>query len=103
MTDTDPVCQKSFWPRGEILAGVLVVMQLVWREWHSFPYTSLPASHLVWGCFNRIDMELYKCLPRLAERLRTPSAFTSDRDEDIERRLVIGSRLWLLVCKMAIE
>lgn len=59
-----------------------------------------PGSHAV---SMAIDMELYKCLPRLAERLRTPSAFTSDRDEDTERRLVIGSRLWLLVCKMAIE
>ncbi|OWZ63969.1 hypothetical protein AYX14_00154 [Cryptococcus neoformans] len=59
-----------------------------------------PGSHAV---SMAIDMELYKCLPRLSERLQTPSAFTNDRDEDTERRLVIGSRLWLLVCKMAIE
>lgn len=59
-----------------------------------------PGSHAV---SMAIDMELYKCLPRLAERLQTPSAFTNDRDEDTEQRLVVGSRLWLLVCKMAIE
>lgn len=76
-------------------------MLLVWRKWHLYIYISFTVS-LGFG-FNRIDMELYKCLPRLAERLQTPSAFTNDRDEDTEQRLVVGSRLWLLVCKMAIE
>lgn len=76
-------------------------VSMAWVGFNFF-YLSPSPSHSVLG-FNRIDMELYKCLPRLSERLQTPSAFTNDRDEDTERRLVIGSRLWLLVCKMAIE
>ncbi|WWC68880.1 uncharacterized protein I206_102816 [Kwoniella pini CBS 10737] len=60
-----------------------------------------PGSHAI---SMAIDMELYKCLPRLAEQ-RYASKISSSypSSEDPEKRLVIGARLWLTICKMAIE
>ncbi|WWC59868.1 uncharacterized protein I303_102430 [Kwoniella dejecticola CBS 10117] len=60
-----------------------------------------PGSHAI---SMAIDMELYRCLPRLAERQYSEKDHqTSSIVADAERRLVIGARLWLTVCKMAIE
>nr|XP_019050106.1 hypothetical protein I302_00527 [Kwoniella bestiolae CBS 10118]OCF29036.1 hypothetical protein I302_00527 [Kwoniella bestiolae CBS 10118] len=59
-----------------------------------------PGSHAVSMAF---DMDLYKCLPKLAEREHTSSTAMISSNEETERRLVVGARLWLLVCKMALE
>ncbi|WWC93100.1 uncharacterized protein L201_008065 [Kwoniella dendrophila CBS 6074] len=61
-----------------------------------------PGSHAVSMGY---DMELYKCLPKLAEHQRVLSSVGSsdNRVKEAEQRMVIGARLWLLVCKMAIE
>ncbi|KAK8861759.1 hypothetical protein IAR55_002582 [Kwoniella newhampshirensis] len=59
-----------------------------------------PGSHAISIAF---DMELYKCLPRLAERWDAWGEGMTPSEQVSSKSLVVGARLWLLVAKMAIE
>ncbi|WWD16319.1 hypothetical protein CI109_100745 [Kwoniella shandongensis] len=59
-----------------------------------------PGSHAVSIAF---DMELYKCLPKLAARAAAWHEARTPSEQVPSRSLVVGARLWLLVSKMAIE
>ncbi|WVR08822.1 hypothetical protein IAU60_005880 [Kwoniella sp. DSM 27419] len=48
-----------------------------------------------------VDMELYKCLPQLASRVDLEES--TPKDVVSSRSLVVGARLWLLACKVAID
>ena len=50
------------------------------------------------------DMELYRCLPRLAGNAKQRrGGYIPENQVSAEKSLVLGARLWLLVSKMAVE
>ncbi|WRT65340.1 uncharacterized protein IL334_002283 [Kwoniella shivajii] len=59
-----------------------------------------PGSHAI---SMATDMELYKCLPKLAEKGANTSVQSDPRRLEEEASWTQGARLWLIVCKLAIE